>query len=281
MRALLSRIAARDDLKPLAFCVSAIGQTALSTTADDTPLRPGILYGVDTRALAEIAALEERYDREATIAVCGSAVSVQAPIPKLLWLKAHEPEAFSKMKRWYTAHAWLIARLTGTYVVDHHSASQFVPVYDCAKGQWRDDMWSELLPGVEAPMLALPGEIVGEVTPKAAAATGMPAGLPVVMGTVDAWSEAYSAFADAPDAGMIMYGSTYFFIANSARFVGSGRFWGTRSVRARHVQPRRRHGDGRTGARLAGEAVLHRREARARTRACRQDRTGGADRPRI
>ena len=30
---------------------------------------------------------------------------------------------------------------------------------------------------------------------------------------------------------MIMYGSTYMFIANSDRFVGSGRFWGTRSVR--------------------------------------------------
>jgi xylulokinase len=59
----------------------------------------------------------------------------------------------------------------------------------------------------------------------------MPAGLPVAMGTVDAWSEAYSAFADSAGSGMIMYGSTYFFIANTDRFVASGRFWGTRSVK--------------------------------------------------
>jgi hypothetical protein len=30
---------------------------------------------------------------------------------------------------------------------------------------------------------------------------------------------------------MIMYGSTYFFIANSERFMPSERFWGTRSER--------------------------------------------------
>ena len=64
--------------------------------------------------------------------ICGSAVSVQSPVPKLLWLKAHEPEVFAAMRRWFTAHAWLAFRLTGAYVVDHHSASQFVPLYDAA-----------------------------------------------------------------------------------------------------------------------------------------------------
>ncbi len=231
VEALLKRVSAREDLEPKALCVSAIGPTALPATAENTPLRPGILYGIDTRALAEIAALDKRYDRDATIAACGSAVSVQSPVPKLLWLKTHEPEVFAKMRRWFTAHAWLIARLSGVYAVDHHSASQFVPVYDCANGTWREEVWNALLPGVEAPKLVLPGEIVGALTPDAAKATGLSADLPVVMGTVDAWSEAYSAFADAPEAGMIMYGSTYFFIANSAHFVASGRFWGTRSVR--------------------------------------------------
>ena len=156
VKALLSRVAARDDLVPKALCVSGIGPTALPTTAENAPLRPGVLYGIDTRALTEIAALEARFDRDATIAVCGSAVSVQSPIPKLLWLKAHEPESFAKMRRWFTAHAWLITRLTGAYAVDHHSASQFVPVYDCANGRWRDEVWSELLPGVETPALAAP-----------------------------------------------------------------------------------------------------------------------------
>jgi xylulokinase len=106
-----------------------------------------------------------------------------------------------------------------------------VPVYDLARAEWRSDVWDALLPNVARPALVLPGAIVGGLTAEASAATGLAAGLPVVMGTVDAWAEAYSAFADAPDAGMIMYGSTYFFIANSERPVSSGRFWGTRAVR--------------------------------------------------
>ncbi len=228
---LLKRLATRDDLTIRALCVSAIGPTALPTGADGTPLRPGILYGIDTRAQAEIAALDDRYGRDATVKVCGSAISVQSPVPKLLWLKRHEPEVFAAMRRWFTAHAWLAFKLTGTYAVDHHSASQFVPLYDGANARWREEIWSDLLPGVAIPALVWPGSTIGMLTADAAASTGMPAGLPVVMGTVDAWSEAYSAFGDAPGTGMIMYGSTYMFLANSDRFVASSRFWGTRGVR--------------------------------------------------
>ena len=229
--ALLSRIAARPDLTPRALAVSGIGPTALPTREDGTPLRPGILYGIDTRAQAETAALEARLGREATVEICGSALSSQSPVPKLLWLKAHEPEVFRAMRRWFTAHAWLAYRLTGAYAVDHHSASQFVPLYDVAAARWRDDLWRELLPRIETPALAWPGESIGTITVEASAATGLAVGLPVVMGTIDAWAEAYSAFADAPGTGMIMYGSTYFFVANSDSFVASERFWGTRSVR--------------------------------------------------
>jgi xylulokinase len=230
---LLRRLAERADLRPQAVCVSAIGPTALPTDAAGTPLRPGILYGIDMRAQREIAELNGRYGEAETIAISGSAISTQSPVPKLLWLKRHEPDAFAATRRWFTAHAWLAFKLTGVCAVDHHSASQFVPLYDVAQAAWREDIWSELLPGVALPELAYPGDVVGAVTADASAATGLPAGTPVVMGTVDAWSEAYSAYAESPGMAMIMYGSTFFFIANSDRFVPSPRFWGTQSVRRR------------------------------------------------
>lgn len=228
---LLKRIAERPDLAVQAICVSAIGPTALPADAEGRPLRPAMLYGIDTRAREEVAALEAEHGGPDGIAVAGSAVSSQSPVPKLLWLKRHEPQVFGAMRRWFTASAWLAYRLTGTYAVDHHSASQFVPVYHGAEGRWRDDLWAKLLPGIEAPALAWPGERIGGLTREASAATGLPDGLPVVMGTVDAWSEAYSAYADRPGTTMIMYGSTFFFVAEAERFVASDRFWGTRSVR--------------------------------------------------
>lgn len=229
--ALLRRLADRPELRPQAVCVSAIGPTALPTDAAGSPLRPAILYGIDTRARPEIAELGERYGGPEGVAITGSAVSSQSPIPKLLWLRRHEPEAFAAMRRWYSASPWLAGKLTGAYAIDHHSASQSAPLYDVPRAQWRHDLWAELLPGVAVPDLVWPGDRLGGVTPEASAATGLAVGTPVVMGTVDAWAEAYSAYADAPGTAMIMYGSTYFFIANSGPVVTSQRFWGTQSVR--------------------------------------------------
>ncbi len=229
--ALLRRLADRAELRPQALCVSAIGPTALPTDAAGSPLRPAILYGIDTRARAEIVELDERYGGPEGIAITGSAISSQSPVPKLLWLQRHEPEVFAAMRRWYSASPWLAGKLTGAYAIDHHSASQSAPLYDVPRAEWRQDLWAELLPGVAVPELVWPGDRLGGVTPEASEATGLPAGTPVVMGTVDAWAEAYSAYADAPGTAMIMYGSTYFFIANSDRFVASHRFWGTQSVR--------------------------------------------------
>jgi len=228
---LLRRVSERRDIAPLAICVSAIGPTALPTDAADAPLRPGILYGIDTRARQEIADLNSRLGERAATGITGSALSSQSPVPKLLWLWRHEPDVFAAMRRWYTAHSWLIARLCGAYVVDHHSASQAVPLYDVPNARWRDDLWRELLPGVEVPELAWPGARVGVLSPAASRATGVPAGIPIVMGTIDAWSEAYSVYADQPGRTMIMYGSTFFFIVDSERFAASERFWGTRSFR--------------------------------------------------
>ena len=229
--ALCRRIAERDDLRVQALAVSAIGSTALPTDAAGAPLRPGILYGIDTRARAEIAELEARLGERASVEVCGSAISSQSPIPKLLWLKRHEPQVFTATRRWFTAHAWVALRLCGAYVADHHSASQAVPLYDVPKAEWRQDLWAELLGDIEMPNLVWPGTEVGRLQAEAADATGLPEGTPVVMGTIDAWAEAYSVFADRPGATMIMYGSTYFFITESAGFAASDKFWGTRSVR--------------------------------------------------
>ena len=44
--------------------VSAIGACVLPVDKDGKPLRPGILYGVDTRAVSQIEELEKKYSRE-------------------------------------------------------------------------------------------------------------------------------------------------------------------------------------------------------------------------
>src|SRR5919106_1418154 len=54
----------RGDLVA-AIAISAIGPALLPLDAAGRPLRPGIMYGVDTRATVEIATLETRHGRNA------------------------------------------------------------------------------------------------------------------------------------------------------------------------------------------------------------------------
>ncbi|WP_344886442.1 FGGY-family carbohydrate kinase [Nonomuraea antimicrobica] len=221
---------ARPDLASsiAAVGVSGIGPCLLPCTDDGTPLRPAILYGVDTRATAEIAAQTERFGAEAILDRCGSPLTSQAVGPKLEWLRANEPEVWARTRRMFMAHSWLVHRLTGAYVLDHHAASQCTPMYDTRAREWITD-W-EIAPGLELPSLLWSGEVAGTVTASAAAATGLPAGIPVVAGTIDAWAEALSAGVRSPGDVMLMYGTTMFLVEVLAERAVSPRLWGTVGV---------------------------------------------------
>src|SRR5439155_8833463 len=84
-------------------CVSGIGPCVVPCDADTRPLRPAILYGVDTRAEEEIEELNERYGAERLFARGGSALSSQAIGPKLLWLQHHEPGVWAHAADLYKA----------------------------------------------------------------------------------------------------------------------------------------------------------------------------------
>ena len=207
---------------------SGIGPCLLPCDAEDRPLRPAILYGVDTRAGAEAVELSERLGAERILARGGSALSSQALGPKLLWLSRHEPEIWAATRRWHNASSFLVARLTGEWVVDHQYASQCDPFYDLAANAWAEDWIAESLsPDLPLPPLAWAAEVVGVVSGEAAVETGLPAETPVVAGTIDAWAEAKSVGATAPGELMVMYGSTMFFTLGADAPAGEPSVWTT------------------------------------------------------
>jgi xylulokinase len=202
----------RDGASVTAVGVSGMGPCVALADEADTPLRPAILYGVDTRATEQIARLEAELGRDAVLRRCGSLLSTQAVGPKIAWLAEHEPETAARARRLYMPSSYLVCRLTGTYVLDHHSASQAVPLYDSVAQEWYEPWARHIAPRLELPPLRWPGDIAGHVTAEAAGATGLPVSIPVVTGTIDAWSEALSVGAQATGDLMLMYGSTMFLI---------------------------------------------------------------------
>ncbi|MFG2058380.1 FGGY-family carbohydrate kinase [Micromonospora sp. NPDC048930] len=211
----------------VAVGVSGMGPCVLLTDAAGTPLRPAILYGIDTRSTRQIATLNERFGADEIMRRCGSALSTQAAGAKIAWVAETEPHLFARARRLFMPSSWLAFRLTGRYVLDQHSASQCTPLYDTENRDWYLPWAREIAPELDLPPLGWAGDVAGGVTAEAAAVTGLPPGIPVITGTIDAWSEAISVGAQGVGDLMLMYGTTMFLVHTVPNRLTSPSLWGT------------------------------------------------------
>ena len=227
-RALTARMPSGSRLG--AMCVSGVGPCLVLCDSDLRPLRPAILYGIDTRATAEIEDLTAEFGEQNILDQAGTLLSSQAVGPKLEWVRRHEPDVFDRARGWYGSNSYIAAKLTGEYVMDHHTASQCDPMYATREFDW-NRQWAERISGhLPLPRLVWPSEVVGTVTAEAAEASGIPVGTPVAAGAVDAYSEAFSVGVRAPGDQMLMYGSTMFIVQVIDEYYSDPALWTTAGV---------------------------------------------------
>jgi len=227
-RALTAQVPSGDRVG--AMCVSGVGPCLVLCDSDLRPLRPAILYGIDTRATAEIESLTEEFGEQNILDLAGTPLSSQAVGPKIEWVRRNEPDVFEQSRGWYGSNSYIAAKLTGEYVMDHHTASQCDPMYITREFDW-NLQWAKRICGhLPLPRLAWPTEVVGTVTADAAAATGVPAGTPLIAGAVDAYSEAFSVGVRAPGDQMLMYGSTMFLVQVIDEYHSDPALWITAGV---------------------------------------------------
>lgn len=193
--------------------VSGVGPALLPADADGRPLRPAILYGIDTRAMDEVAELTARLEASAqgnssmSASVTGG-LSADSVAPKLAWLRRHEPDVFARARHLFMPQSFIVHRLTGAYTLDPLSASACLPLYDQETNAWVPRWTRELAPEIAWPALAWPGDLAGRVHGRAAALTGLPEGTPVAVGTRDSYGDAMSVGIDTPGEALLIYGST-------------------------------------------------------------------------
>jgi xylulokinase len=205
--------------------VSAIGACVLPVDENGKPLRPGILYGVDTRSVSQIEELETKYSREALVEFGGTRLTTQAIGPKILWIKQNEPEIFRKTAKFINSTSYVIYKLTKKYVIDAHTATEFNPLLNIKTVSWDDRFAKDIVSLDKLPEIGWSDEIAGRVTGEAASETGIPEGTPVNFGAVDALSEAVSVGVVSTGELMIMYGSTAFFIFLIDKPVPTNELW--------------------------------------------------------
>jgi xylulokinase len=139
----------------------------------------------DSRAAAECGQVTDLIGAGQLIAVAGKPAVPAYTAPKLLWIKAHESRRFAAARRVLLPKDYLRWRLTGTQATDPSDASNTL-LFDVTRRRWSAQLTGALgLPAAILPDVAEPAEVTGRVTARAAAATGLAAGVPVVGGAGD------------------------------------------------------------------------------------------------
>jgi xylulokinase len=161
-------------------------QDLILVDTDGRPLRPAILYS-DGRADEESAMLAERYGERSFRSVVGNRCEGSLPLPKLMWVKAHEPEIFARTAHvLFDAKDYIISRLTGDYIGDVTACST-AGAMNIHTRQWDAALLEAAGVGMGIfPELHVPQDQVGSVDRDISAVTSFAPGTAVYAGIGDA-----------------------------------------------------------------------------------------------
>jgi len=209
--------------------------TVLPVLADGTPLCE--LPGLAGRPHAYVKlwrhhAAQAQADRITALAAArkepwlqryGGKISSEWEFAKALQLLEEDPELYALTGRWIEAADWIVWRLSGTYVRNACTAGY--------KGQYQDgsypspDYLAALNPGfagfvadkLDQPIGQL-GDRAGGLTAEAASWTGLPEGIAVCVGNVDAHVTAPAATAVEPGRMVAIMGTSTCHVMSSDRW---------------------------------------------------------------
>ncbi|MCB0125245.1 MAG: hypothetical protein KDE58_23490, partial [Caldilineaceae bacterium] len=128
---------------------------------------------------------------------------------KILWIRDEQPELFAQTRYFLQPKDYIVYQFTGQAATDYSDASGTL-LFDLTTRKWSP----EILQAINLPISCLPPvypatTVVGEVTPTAAAQSGLAPGTPVVIGGGD-------GACAAAGAGVVEPGQAYCYIGSSA-----------------------------------------------------------------
>jgi xylulokinase len=207
------------------MAVSATGGgTGIPVDVGMQPIRPCLLW-LDRRAKIETEQVRRTISDEDLYAITGNGADSYFGFTKILWIKNHEPDVWARINYFLPPNTDIIYRLTGEIAVDHSQACNIGGVYDISKRAWSAEM-ADLF---DIPQYFLPErlvssqEIVGRLHEAGARLLGLPAGMPVCAGGVDAAIATLRAgvMHEGQHAAMLSSSTCWGFIhASAGRFPG-------------------------------------------------------------
>lgn len=220
-----------DPSAVIGIATDFTASTPLPVLADGTPLSALAEYRERPHAYVKLwkhHAAQSHADRinalaelrgEPWLARYGGLISSEWEYAKALQLLEEDPELYDRMDHWVEAADWIVWQLSGTLVRNACTAGYKGIVQD-GHGPSRDFL-ADLNPAFEsfadtklsAPLGRL-GDRAGSLTAEAAAWTGLPEGIAVAVGNVDAHVTAPAARALAPGRLLAIMGTSTCHVMN-------------------------------------------------------------------
>jgi xylulokinase len=180
--------------------------------ARDRALRPAILWN-DQRTAIECAEIERTIGLERLISLTGNRALPGFTAPKLLWLRRHEPDVYSRIARIGLPKDFVRLRLCGEHATDVSDASGTL-LLDVARRRWSGDVVSAL--GLDAGWLppALESPAISGHTAD---------GIPIAAGGGDQAAGAVGVGVDRPGPVSVVLGTSGVVFAALERFAADAR----------------------------------------------------------
>jgi len=201
-RELVERIPAGEIA---AVAVTGMVPAMVLLDADGNVIRPSIQQN-DARSAAQVDALREAVDLDEFFAITGGTPNQQNVAPRWRWLAEHEPEMVERCAMLFGAYDYVTYQLAGSRSLELNWAAES-GLYDISRHEWHARYLDQAgIPLESLPPVLSPGEVAGAITDEAAAATGLRAGTPVVIGGADHVGAALASALTQPGDLLLKFG---------------------------------------------------------------------------
>jgi xylulokinase len=174
--------ARRDPVK--ALCVSSLGESVVPVTANRQILGPALL-NFDTRGEEYLDGLRGLISDHQLYQTNGNTLGNQFTLPKLMWLKQHQPDLYQQTQV-FLPWSGLVSFMLGADAKVDYSLANRTLLFDIERRDWSDKMLDlAQLDREKLPPTVPSGMVIGSITKNIANELGLPAGIPIVSGGHD------------------------------------------------------------------------------------------------
>jgi len=195
--------------------------TMINVDAQGRPLRPAIVW-LDQRRTPGLPPIKGLWGLLFALSGMSETVAYFQAEAECNWIRTYQPEVWAKTHKYLFLSGYLTYRLVGRWVDSAGCQVGYVP-FDYKNLRWAsksDWKWLAVpMPPEYLPELVPPATVLGQVTPEASAATGIPAGLPMIAAAADKACEVIGSGALEPEIGCLSYGTTATINTTQRRYI--------------------------------------------------------------